>query len=161
VLGRLGRTRLGRHDEQGSALFLVPAAVAILAVLGAIALNAGAVFLGQHQLATDAQTAAEDATGQLNSFAFYHSGTLSLDPATATRVADASIAAQTLSSVRLDGPLRVTVHGAQVCVSLTGKVPLIFGAGLPGVSRWISVSAHSTATAAGYLGPRVAPRTLC
>ncbi len=161
MLTRLRGIGLCRRDEQGSALFLVPAAVLVLAVLGAIAVNAGAAFLAQHELAIDAQTAAENATGQLAASAFYHRGALVVDRATATRVAEASIGAQSLSGVRLDGPVRVTVRGAQVCVSLTGKVPVIFGARLPGVTRWIAVSAHSTATAAGYLGSSVPPRTLC
>lgn len=140
---------------------LVPAAVLIILILGSIAVDSGAAFLGQRELAQASQTAAEDATGQLSASSFYGGGQVSLDPTAAAEVADASVAAQVLSGVNLDGPTKVTVAGSQVCVSLTGRVPVIFGSAIPGVARWIAVSAHSTATAAGTLGPGLLPQTHC
>ncbi|MGH9131611.1 MAG: hypothetical protein ACRDWV_08060 [Acidimicrobiales bacterium] len=139
--------------ETGSVLVLVPAAVLILAVLAAIVIDAGSAFLGQRELAQAAQTAAEDATNQLATGSFYGSGTVSVDPETATQVADASVAAQVLSGITLDGPAQVSVSGAQVCVALAGRVPVVFGGALPGVGRWIQIHAHSTATAATTAPP--------
>ncbi len=150
-----------RTREAGSVLVLVPAAVLILMVLGTIAVDSGAVFLGQRELANAAQTAAEDATHQLGTSTFYGSGDITLVPGQAAQVADASLAAQVLGGVTLDGLPQVVVSGAQVCVSLTGRVPVVFGAALPGVGRWTEVHAHSTATATGTLGPSSSAQTQC
>ncbi len=153
--GKVGR------GEGGKVMVLVPASVLVLAILGAISVDSGAGFLAQRQLAQAAQSAAEDATGQVATSGFYQTGAVALDPSRAAQVARASVAAQSLSGVKLQAPIRVQVQGAQVCVSLVGRAPVVFGAALPGVPRWITVSAHSTATAAGYLGPRVPARALC
>lgn len=157
-----GLSRPCAVEERGSVLVMVPAAVLILVILGSIAVDSGATFLGQRELAQAAQTAAENATDEVSPGSFYGSGTIELDPTRATQVADASVAAQVLSGVELDGPVRVQVAGQQVCVTLSGRVPVIFGSVLPGVARWTAVSAHSTATAAGTLSPNRVPTTaLC
>jgi hypothetical protein len=133
----------------------------VLVVLGSIAVDSAAVFLGQRQLAQAAATAATDAAGAISESAFYQSGTIALDPAEAQQIAVASVAAQDLHGVTLTGGVRVTVVGRQVCVSLSGKVPMIFGKALPGVPRAISVHATSVATAAGGSGSTVPASAIC
>lgn len=156
-----GRRRRHRPTETGSALILVPAAVLVLVVLAAIAVDSAAVFLGQRQLAEAAATAATDAAGAVSQPTFYQTGTITLDPSEAQRLADASIAGQDLHAVKLAGSIRVTVSGRQVCVSLTGEVPVIFGRALPGIPRVTTVHATATATAAGDRGTLVASRSIC
>lgn len=142
-------------------MLLVPAAILVLVVLGAIAVDSAAVFLGQRQLANAAQAAATDATSALIYTDFYGQGQVALDPARARSLASASVAAQDLSGVSLDGPVAVQVLGRQVCISLSGTVQPIFGRALGGLVRPTTVRARATATAAGDLGPSVPPRALC
>jgi uncharacterized membrane protein len=161
VLRRGAGRRRHRPTETGSALILVPAAVLVLVVLAAIAVDSAAVFLGQRQLAEAAATAATDAAGAISEPTFYQTGTITLDPSEAQHLAAASIAAQDLHAVKLAGPIQVTVAGRQVCVTLTGEVPVIFGRALPGVPRDTTVHATATATAAGDRGTLVPPRSIC
>lgn len=156
-----GRRRRHRQTEAGSALILVPAAVLVLVILAAIAVDSAAVFLGQRQLAEAAATAATDAAGAISAPTFYRTGTITLDPSEAERRATASMAAEDLHAVKLAGPIRVTVAGRQVCVSLTGQVPVIFGRALPGMPRATTVHATATATATGDRGTLVASRAIC
>ena len=154
------RRRLPRA-ETGSALILVPAAVLVLVVLAAIAVDTAAVFLGQRQLAEAAATAATDAAGAISEPTFYRTGTITLDPSEAQRLAVASTAAEDLHAVKLVGPIDVTVAGRQVCVSLTGEVPVVFGRALPGIPRATTVHATATGTATGDRGTLVASRAIC
>lgn len=139
----------------------MPAAVLVLVVLGAIAVDSAAVYLGQHQLAGAAQSAATDATAALAPASFYGGGTVTLDPARARQLALDSVGAEDLQGVRLAGPAVVQVLGRQVCVSLVGTVQEIFGRALPGMPGSTTVRARATATAAGDLGPVVPHRALC
>ena len=142
-------------------MILVPAAVLVLVVLASIAVDSAAVFLGQRQLAEVAATAATDATGAISESTFYRSGAIALDPAEAQRIAAASVAAQNLHGGALTGPVRVVVVGRQVCVSMSGQVPLIFGRAVPGVPRVIGVHATAIATAAGDHGATVPSSAIC
>jgi Flp pilus assembly protein TadG len=135
--------------------------VLVLVILGAIAVDSAAVFLGQRQLAEAAATAATDAAGAISEPTFYRSGMITLDPAEAQRLAEASVAAENLHGVQITGPVRVTVAGRQVCVSLSGRVPTIFGRAVPGVPRVTSIHATATATAAGDRGTVVETRAVC
>jgi Flp pilus assembly protein TadG len=142
-------------------MILVPAAVLALLVLASIAVDSAAVFLGQRQLAQAAATAATDAAGAISESTFYQSGAIALDPAEAQRLAAASVAAQNLHGVTLTGAVRVIVVGRQVCISMSGQVPLIFGRALPGVPKAIGVHATAVATAVGDHGATVPSSAIC
>lgn len=161
ILRLAGDGRRRRPTETGSALILVPAAVLVLMVLASIAVDSAAVFLGQRELAEAAATAATDAAGAISESTFYRTGIITLDPSEAQRLAATSVAAQDLHNVTLAGPIEVTVAGRQVCVSLTGKVPVIFGRALPGVPQATTVHATATATASGDHGTLVPSRAIC
>ncbi|MHB8295883.1 MAG: pilus assembly protein TadG-related protein [Acidimicrobiales bacterium] len=136
--------------ERGSTLVLVPVAVLIVMVLGAIAVDSAQVYLGQRQLSDAAAAAAHDAAGAISSSAFYGTGTVMLDPARATAVADQATAAEHLGTgVQLAAPVTVAVSGDQVCVSLTGVVLPVFGRALPGIGRGQSVTAFAVASDVG------------
>jgi hypothetical protein len=151
--------RRGPGGDAGSALLLVPAALLVLVVLGAVCVDSAAVFLGQRQLSNAAAAAAADGASALSDPAFYRSGTVALDPSAAVQRVRASLDAQSLGGLQLAGPPVVAVAGRQVCVSLTGRVRRIFASALPGFARSTTVHATAVATAAGDRGPGV-PRAL-
>jgi hypothetical protein len=142
-------------------LILVPAAVLILVVLGAVALDAAVVFLGQRQLSAAAANAATDAASAISDSSFYTRGVVELAPQTASAVVRASVASQSLRGVTLDQPIGVEVAGRQVCVTLVGHVNRIFGTAVPGFGAPVEVRARATATAAGDTGQGVPLRRLC
>lgn len=150
-----------RTDERGSALMLVPAAVLVLFILGALVVDSAAVWLGQRQLQSAASVAATDAASAVSDQQYYSSGQVVLAPEAAERVARASVADQTLSGVTLSGAPVVQVAGRQVCVSLTGTVRPIFGRAIPGFGGATTVHGRSTATVAGDHGRSVPHRVLC
>jgi len=147
--------------DAGSALMLLPAAVLVMVVLGALVVDQAHIFLAQRQLASAAQAAATDAVSQLDSAAFYRTGAVALDPTAADRVAVGSVADQSLDGLQLEGPPMVVVVGRQVCVALTARVPAIFGRAIPGFGAPTIVTARSTATAAGDRPGPVPSRRIC
>lgn len=158
--------RVGAADnwEAGSAWVLAPAAVLILVVLGAIAVDSALVYLGQRQLVDAADSAATDAAGGVSESAFYGSstaagGVVALSTSRADQLAAASLSRQDLSAVTLSSS-RVEVAGVQVCVKLSGVVHPIFGSALPGHPFAIRVTAVATATAAASGAP-VRHSSLC
>lgn len=138
--------------ERGSVLMLMPAAVLILLILGAIAVDAAVVHLGQRQLANAVAAAANDAAGAaLSDAAFYGDGRLTVDPARARSVAGISFAAafppSRSGAVTPAGPPSVSVSGDQVCVAAEARVRHIFARAIPGVAHSTVVRARSAATA--------------
>lgn len=147
---------------------LVPAAVLVLFVLGSIAVDHSIAFLAQRELTGAAAAAANDAaTAALSDNAFYQGrgdrrpGSVEIDGAEATRLVDRALAARVPSAVR-DVVARVEAAGTQVCVTLTGRVELIFAKALPGAPRGITVKGHTVATAVeGPAGTEVPARSIC
>ncbi|MGH9095498.1 MAG: hypothetical protein ACRDXE_10090, partial [Acidimicrobiales bacterium] len=80
--GRVGvRRRPGPDGDRGSALMLVPAGFLVLMLLGAMAVDSGATYLGQRQLADALAGAANDAAGAaLSDRSFYVQGRIAVDP---------------------------------------------------------------------------------
>lgn len=149
---RGGRRPEHRRGEAGSAWILAPAALLIMVVLGAIAVDSALVYLGQRQLVDAADSAATNAAGGISESAFYGSptgggGRIVLSANRADRLAAATISNQDLSAVTLSST-QVEVAGRQVCVRLSGVVHPIFGSALPGHPFDVGVTAVATATAA-------------
>ena len=161
----LTHLRSPKLRDRGSVLLLIPAAVLVLVILGAIAVDSAVVFLGQRELSNGADAAANDAATALSDASFYQAGgTIVIDPRQALAVVQASLAARDMTGVTLDGPPVVTVarDGTQVCVALSGTVDRIFGPAIPGVARAVHVHARAAATAVrdSDTGP-IAPASLC
>lgn len=143
---------------------LMPAAVLILLILGAIAVDSAVVHLGQRQLANAVAAAANDAAGAaLSDDAFYGGGQLIIDAGRARAVADASFAAAFPSgrpgAVTPSGPPSVAVSGDQICVAAEARVRHIFARAIPGVATTTVVRARSAATA--VRGSAVASPAAC
>lgn len=153
--------------ERGSVLMLMPAAVLILVILGAIAVDSAVVFLAERELVNATAAAANDAAAAaVSDSAFYGSGEVVIDPAVAEQVAAEALRLRLpeggpAGAIALTGDPEVLVAGRQVCVTARATVRHIFARAIPGVAREAHVSARSTATAAGDGGAAVPVRTIC
>lgn len=131
---RASRNDLRDRSDRGSALMLMPAAVLVMLVLGAITVDLAVVRLGQRELIAAATDAANDAAtvgldqGELRAGRGYV-----LDPARAEAAVLASLDAKGLLD-RLAAPPEVTVTAdGTVEVRLVRRVPHVFAKALPGV----------------------------
>jgi Flp pilus assembly protein TadG len=142
---------------------LMPAAVLVMMVLGAIAVDSARLLLAQRELADAAAAAANDAAAaSLSDAAFYRSGgRLEIDAAHAARTVDAAVQARAPQGLTVDRPA-VTVIGRQVCVELRATVEPLFARVVPGAGGPRTVQARATATAVGGAeGVTVPIRGLC
>jgi Flp pilus assembly protein TadG len=135
-------------EQRGSVLMLMPAAVLIFLVLGALCVDFGAVYGGQRELSNAAAAAANDAASQAIDVAHYYAtGELRLVPARAWAVAEAAVAAHDLD--RLDAHVvDVVVGDGTVTVRLGGRVAFLFAKAVPGGRDGMVVEASAEAEAA-------------
>ncbi len=134
-------------DERGSVLALMPAAVLIFLVLGALAVDAAAVFLAQRQLANAAVAAANDAVAAaVDVDSFYGYGRVRLLPGEAQRVADKTVLRLGLDRLSEVRPV-ARVRGEVVEVTITARVDHIFSAAVPGGAGSAAVAATARADA--------------
>lgn len=142
-----------RHpDDQGSVLMLVPAAVLVLFVLAAMAVDYSIAFLAQRELSAAAAAAANDAAGAaLSDDAFYRGGDpgrIVLDGARAQALAGAALEARDIRGVH-DVHMDTAIAGDRVCVTVAGRVDHIFSKAVPGAARGRTVTGRAVATAIG------------
>lgn len=125
----------GRAREQGSVLMLMPAAIMIVLVLGAITVDLTVVRLGQRELIAAAGDAANDAsTYGIDQSALRSGRGVVLDPDRAREAVVASLDAKGLLD-RLASPPEVVVDAdGTVEVRLVRRVPYVFAKALPGLS---------------------------
>ena len=105
-------------DDRGSVLMLMPAAIVIVLLLGAIAVDSAIVYLEQRQAYNVAFDAANDAAGAgLDLEAVRTTGAIVYDPARVRALAEATVAAAETDGMRLvaavpdgDGGVAVTVE---------------------------------------------------
>lgn len=141
--------------DRGSVLLLMPTAVLVVVVLGALAVDMSIVHLGEREAVAAASAAVNDAvTHGLDDDGFYAAGRYALDPAEVERVVRTSLAAQEQSGhgLHLVGRPRLTDadgDGAPETVSITvaGRVDYVFASGIPGAADTARVEATATATA--------------
>ena len=140
-------------------LLLFPAAVLIVVVLAAIAVDSAIVFLGQREVANAVTAAANDAAGAgVGNRAFYQGGRVELDPATVHRLAVDQVVAA-LDGERFAG-LQVDVDVAPAAASgcppvvrvrASASISSLFAAALPGDGGQVRVT--STATGSPHPHP--------
>ena len=141
---------------------LMPAGVLIVLILGALAVDAAILFLGERELADLSAAAANDAaTAAIVERSFYECGRLELDESRAKSVALAVAQARVADAVELTG-VAVDVDDTRdppaITVTATGSVRLIFTPAVPGRSRSRVVEARSVAVPEP-LGPGAAAPT--
>ena len=121
-----------RRVDRGSVLFLFPAAFLIVLVLGAIAIDSGAAFLRQRELAAAADAAANDAV----TLAIHDSVALGAEPIIDPAAAEAAVRQSLARRGLLDGlsaPPRVTVIAAdRLEVHLEAVAEYVIAPALPG-----------------------------
>jgi len=127
----------------------VPAGFLVLILLSALAVDSAVMYLGQQRLHDALSAAANDAVAAaVDNQAFYSSGSLSLDPATVSRVVCRSVSAQGDAGLH---NLRIAVSISGVAVRLSGSatVDAVFGRAIPGFGqRSVRSSAGATLAAA-------------
>jgi hypothetical protein len=119
--------------EDGSIVLLLPAAVLVLLVLGAIAVDLALAQGGQRRLVDLAGTVATDAVGQVDVDTVFATGQASIDLAAAQRHADRSVRAVVATDARLRRAVCVvSPDGDGVRVDCRGTVEPVWGRALPG-----------------------------
>ena len=134
-------------EERGSVLMLLPAAVLIFLVLGALCVDYGAVYVAKRELTDAAAAAASDAaTRALDVDLLYSTGELRLVPALVDEVVRSSLAAKGLDRLepQLDG---VEIDGTVVTVRVRGRARHLFARAVPGGDDQQEVVATGTAEA--------------
>lgn len=126
---------------------LFPAAFLIMLVLGSLAIDAGAVFVGQRDLASAAGAAANDATTLgLNLERLRDDGTLVLDPGLVESSVLATLGRRGIAD-QLAAPPEIEIAGDQISVTLTRHVAYVIAPALPGApaGRTVTVTARASA----------------
>ena len=129
--------------DRGSSLMLMPAAVLVVMVLGAIAVDQSIVYIQQRELVAAAEAAANDAAGYgLDRDAFYDRNEVVFD---LTRARAAALAA--LRARRIDARAEVSLGpgGTEVVVSLRAEVEYVFAGAIPGAPGTTEVRALASA----------------
>lgn len=127
--------------ERASVLMLMPAAVLIMIVLGALAVDRAIVFGAQRELVSTAQSAANDAAGLgVDIDRLRVNGRVEVDP-------EAIDDAVGLATASIDPGTSVTweLRGDVVVVRLERDVRLVFAPGIPGAAGTQHVVAVGTA----------------
>lgn len=140
--------------EDGSVLMLVPAAVLVLLVLGAICVDSAVVFLAQRDLANRTAAAANDIAGfAVSDDAFYdRSGVVALDDGRADAFVRLAFPTDRppggLASWRADAD----ADGDVVTVVAEAEVRSVFAKAIPGARDTTVVRARSVATVRSTAG---------
>ena len=134
------------RGESGTVLMLMPVAVLIMFVLGAITVDPTAVHAGQKDLLAAATDAANDAaTAGLDEAALRAGRGYQLDPSRVWLVAIDALATKGILDNLVTGP-DVTINSdGSVTVSLAKRVPHLFARALPGAPDDELVRATATA----------------
>lgn len=158
-------------NHAGSVLLLVPAAVLVLIILGAIAVDFAIVFLGQRELSSLAAAAANDAaTAALSDESFYRgtagtgadAGEIEIDPAAARRLVQRAVHLRGPRSLSNIVVVSADAAGRQICVTLRGDVDYVFARAVPGAAHSTTVKAVAVATAVeGEAGTPVGRSSSC
>ncbi len=146
------RARL--RSQQGNTLLLMPAAVLVLLILAAIAVDAAVLFLGQRRIADLAASVAQDAVAAVDEASFYDGELVLVEGDAAQR--GRTLAANLPQDDALIGPSCTVTTGRDAdldptaSVRCTAQVRFIFAPAIPGSQRISEVVA--TETAAGRQG---------
>lgn len=139
-------TRHRFRGENGTVLMLMPVAVLIMFVLGAITVDLTAVRAGQQDLIAAATDAANDAaTAGLDESALRAGRGYQLDPARVWLVAVDVLATKGILDNLTSGPDVSINPDGSVTVSLSKRVPHVFARALPGAPDDELVWATATA----------------
>jgi Flp pilus assembly protein TadG len=140
------------RDDRGSVLMLVPAAVLVLLILGAICVDSAVVFFAERDLANRTAAVASDAANAtVSDAAFYGSddGALVLDDAKARAYARLAFAPDRVPAGYESWSGEAETDGRTVTVVATARVRYVFTKAIPGAPDTATVEARTVATAHG------------
>jgi hypothetical protein len=136
--------------DGGSSLLLFPAAVFIVLVLGAIAVDLSAVHLAKREVLDLAASAANDAaTAGLDQARFRTTGEYVIDPTLAAAAVERTVAANEPDGRTTIVNVVVGPGPDQVTVELSAPADPVFSRALPGGPGTTTVTGTATATAIG------------
>ncbi len=135
-------------DTDGSAIFLTPLLIVVMAYLTGFFVDLGTGITKADGLDQSLSLAAAAASTQVSASKFYQSGLVALDQASSTTVAIAQLQSTMPKGASLDALPSVVVSGGAVCVRASEKIKMPFTL-LPGVSSEITYSSSSSAIARG------------
>lgn len=140
---------MGRRDERGSVLMLMPAAVLVFLVLGAICVDFGSVYTAQRELANAAAAAANDvATQAIDLDHFYATGDVRILGDRARTIAERSVAAKGLDHLDASvADVAIDATGTHVTVTVHGRAHYLFAKAVPGGRDGTDVETSSEAEA--------------
>jgi len=122
---------------------LMPAAVLVVIILGAIAVDQAVVFTRQRELIAAAEAAANDAAGYgIDRDAFYRLNQVVFRLDRATEAAQAALEARGTAAAPT---VRLSPDGTRVEVSLRAEVPYLFAKAVPGAPDSTEVRARASA----------------
>jgi hypothetical protein len=142
-----------RDRERGSALLLMPAAVLVMVVLGAFAVDAAVVFLAEREVANLAAGIANDIAGAALDREDFYEGSgggrdVRIDPDRAREVLELSLGAYRPDHLRDVRPLALSYPAAdEVAVRIGASVDYVFSSALPSAADGADVNATATAAA--------------
>jgi hypothetical protein len=146
-----GHGAVTRHGDGGSVLMLVPAAVLIVLVMAAIAVDMSLLHLRRRQAHDLAAAAANDAATAAADQAALRDGDYVLDEDAAGRVAVAVVEASDRAPEIASAP-QVRIVGEVVEVEVALEADYIFAGVVPGAPDGRTVRATARATAVGPAG---------
>ena len=122
------------RPERGTTLLLFPAAVMVILVLGAVAVDLGQLQLAHREMVREVGSAADDAAQRIDLDALRRTGEIHIDLARARATALDELAHASLPG-RPDGVPSVTLGETPgtVVVVATREVDHLFGRSIPGV----------------------------
>jgi hypothetical protein len=136
----------GQGRERGSVLMLMPAAILVMVVLGAITVDLTVARLGQRELIAAAADAANDATTVgIDQATLRAGGGTTIDPGRAERAVWASLDAKGLLDDLAAPPAVTVTNDGTVEVRLVRRVPYIFAKALPGLADDVVVRGSAAA----------------
>ena len=141
-----------KRDDRGSVLMLVPAAVLVLLVLGAICVDSAVVFFAERDLANRTAAVASDvANATVDDASFYGSdrGDLVLDDTKAKAYARLAFAPDRVPGGYESWAGDAETDGRTVTVVATARVRYVFARAIPGAPDTATVESRSVATAHG------------
>ncbi|HVN52567.1 MAG TPA: hypothetical protein VMT43_14120 [Acidimicrobiales bacterium] len=139
---------LSRRADDGSALVLMPVAMLVVLLLGAIAVDLTAVHLRRQQAIEAAASAANDAvTFGLDESALRAGRGYRLDPGRVRRAVERSIEQQGLADDLVAPPVVTEPDPVSVRVEITLRADYVFARSLPGAPHSTEVRGAATATA--------------
>lgn len=134
------------EDDRGSAIFLAPLLIVIMAYLTGFFIDLGDAMTKADGFDQALSLAAAAGSTQVSATEFYRDGLVVLNPSSAQEAAISQVETTLPQGTRLIGGPSVIVSQGAICVRASERIKLPFSL-VPGISPYISYSSSSSAIA--------------